>query len=468
MSRSAKLALLALPLLVWALAAYAAAHRLKDIRIWAGPDHTRVVFDLSGAASHRVFVLDSPPRVVIDITGTERPEIMKGARRGKGLVKSVRTGVHNGKDVRVVLDLAERAVPTSFLIPPGERYGHRLVVDLNYPNAKPGDIILAPDVPNVAKAPFPGGPTTPGRVEPGTKPQYKPIVVAIDPGHGGEDPGAIGPTGAREKDVALSIARRLAKKINAESGMRAVLIRDGDYYIGLRQRTVKARQHQADLFVSIHADAFKRRSANGSSVYVLSDRGASSEYARALAKRENASDLVGGVQLTGRDDRDAFLLSVLQDTSLEASFDAAGRILKAIGRVNKLHKKDVQQAGFMVLKSPDIPSILIETAFISNRTEERNLRSSAHQEKLATAMMNGIKGYFASYRPARAVTAEGGPLPIENTTLEYVVQRGDTLSRIASSYSVSLRELKRSNNLKSNNIKVGQVLRIPYSVAYGG
>ena len=463
MKRSGIAAILALPLLIWAVVLYAApnAHALKDIRMWAGPDHTRVVFDLSGAASHRVFVLDSPHRVVVDISGTTRPDIMKGARRGKGLVNTVRTGVHNGKDLRVVLDLKERAVPESFLLPPGSQYGHRLVLDLNYPNAQPKDIILAPDVPNVANAPFPGG--SPGSGS-GVTPQYKPIVVAIDAGHGGEDPGAIGPSGTKEKHVALAIARRLAKKIDAEPGMRAVLIRDGDYYIGLRQRTVKARQHQADLFVSIHADAFHKRSAHGSSVYVLSPRGASSEYARSLAERENASDLVGGVQLTGRDDRDAFLLSVLQDTSLEASFDAAGRVLKEMGGVNKLHKRDVQQAGFMVLKSPDIPSMLVETAFISNHREEKNLKSSAHQEKLANAIMNGIRGYFASYRPARAVTAGIGTEDV-NTTLEYIVQRGDTLGRIASSYSVSLRELKRMNGLSSNQIKVGQVLQIPYTTA---
>lgn len=468
MRRVAILATGTVTLLIWAASLVAApgpVNSLKDIRIWAGPDHTRVVFDLSGAASHRVFVLDSPHRVVVDISGTDRPDIMKGTRRGKGLVQTVRTGVRKGNNLRVVLDLTEKAVPNSFLLPPSSRYGHRLVVDLQYPNAKPDDLIIPQTPPNVARqAPGSGS---------GVKPEYKPIVIAIDPGHGGEDPGAVGPRGTKEKHVALQIGRRLAKKINAQPGMRAVMIRDGDYYIGLRQRTLKARGSQADLFVSIHADAHGNRSANGSSVYVLSQRGASSEYARSLAERENAADLVGGVQLTGRDDRDAFLLSVLQDTSLEASFDAAGRVLKEMGKINRLHKKDVQQAGFVVLKSPDIPSMLVETAFISNRREEKNLASRDHQEKIANAIMEGITGYFASYRPARAVTASAGEYADVGdvqpaSDLEYIVQRGDTLGRIATAYSISLRELKRANDLRSDRIKVGQVLRIPLAVAYGG
>ena len=210
----------------------------------------------------------------------------------------------------------------------------------------------------------------------------------------------------REKDVALSIARRLAKLVNAERGMKAVLIRDGDYYVGLRERTRKARKAQADLFVSIHADAFRDRSARGSSVYVLSPRGASSEYARSLAERENAADLVGGVRLTGRNDRDEFLLSVLQDTSLEASFDVADRLLGEMKQINHLHKRDVQQAGFMVLKSPDIPSVLVETAFISNRGEEAKLNDSDHQDRIARSLLRGIRGYFSNYRPSTIATAE--------------------------------------------------------------
>jgi N-acetylmuramoyl-L-alanine amidase len=330
--------------------------------------------------------------------------------------------------------MSTKVTPHAFSLPPGDEYGHRLVVDLESPEqaaaaemmASLSDLIgdkstaaaPATDASQVATPRPPGAatPATPSSAPPQQAAQLpavpsphasgkaaKPIVVAVDAGHGGEDSGARGPNGLREKDVALSIARKLARLINGEPGMKAVLTRDGDYYIGLRQRTQKARRHQADLFVSVHADAFRDRSASGSSVYVVSQRGASSEHARSLAERENAADLVGGVRLTGRDDRDAFLLSVLQDTSMEASFDIAGRLLRELKGVNNLHKHDVQQAGFMVLKSPDIPSVLVETAFISNRQEAALLGSQAYQDKLANALLKGVRGYFSNYRPGRTV-----------------------------------------------------------------
>jgi N-acetylmuramoyl-L-alanine amidase len=380
-------------LLLCALPAGAAElARLQDIRLWAGPEQTRIVFDLSGPAEHTVFTLDNPERVVIDIRQTRRIEALKATRDGKGLVQSVRTGVQPGGSTRVVLDLKSRAKPESFILPPNGGYGHRLVVDL-IPESAAATAELAEQ---------------PVQPAPGGRPAMDPIVIAIDAGHGGEDPGARGPSGVKEKDIALSIARKLAKLVNAEPGMKAVLIRDGDYYIGLRERTLKARKAQADLFVSIHADAFPDRSARGSSVYVLSQRGASSVHARMLAERENAADLVGGVQLSGRDDRDAFLLSVLQDTSLEASFDVANRLLGEMRQINPLHKRDVQQAGFMVLKSPDIPSVLVETAFISNRQEEAKLSDAKHQDSIARALMRGIRGYFSNYRPSTVATADAG------------------------------------------------------------
>jgi N-acetylmuramoyl-L-alanine amidase len=367
--------------------------RLQDIRLWAGPEQTRIVFDLSGPVEHSVFTLENPDRVVIDINQSRRTDSLKDPRHGKGLVKDVRTGVQPGGTTRVVLDLSARAKPESFALPPNGDYGHRLVVDLT-----PESAAAVTELADLPAAP----------VSKGTVPAQDEIVIAIDAGHGGEDSGARGPSGVREKDVALSIARKLAKLVNAEPGMKAVLVRDGDYYIGLRERTLKARKAQADLFVSVHADAFRDRSARGSSIYVLSSRGASSEHARSLAARENASDLVGGVRLTGRDDRDAFLLSVLQDTSLEASFDVAGRLLGEMGQINRLHKHDVQQAGFMVLKSPDIPSVLVETAFISNRSEEAKLNDADHQDSIARALMRGIRGYFSNYRPSTVATADPG------------------------------------------------------------
>ena len=383
-------------LLSWLMPVSAAElARVQDIRLWAGPEQTRIVFDLSSPAEHAVFTLDNPDRVVIDILHSRRAEALKTPRQGKGLVQNVRTGVHPGGTSRIVLDLSGKARPESFTLPPNGGYGHRLVVDLT---------------PESMSAPtdFAGQPATTSIPGPSSAPTRGEIVIAIDAGHGGEDSGARGPSGVKEKDVALAIARKLARLVDAEPGMKAVLIRDGDYYVGLRQRTLKARKAQADLFVSIHADAFRNRNARGSSVYVLSPRGASSAHARALAERENASDLVGGVSLTGRDDRDAFLLSVLQDTSLEASFDVAGRLLGEMRQVNVLHQRDVQQAGFMVLKSPDIPSVLVETAFISNRAEEAKLRDTDHQDHIARALMRGIRGYFSNYRPSTVATADPG------------------------------------------------------------
>jgi N-acetylmuramoyl-L-alanine amidase len=401
------------------------AAELKDIRLWAGPEQTRVVFDLSSPVQHQVQVLEHPDRIVIDINNTRKAGSLS-ARAGKGVVSGVRTGIQPGGTLRVVLDVSSKVVPHTFALSPNAEYGNRLVIDLDADGAPSedqalesisgdADAMTAADgksLPVVPEGP-PAAPAKPQlqvKADPVTPADrnLKPIIVAVDAGHGGEDTGARGPSGVREKDVALSIARKLARLINKEPGMKAVLIRDGDYYIGLRERTIKARKAQADLFISVHADAFRNRDARGSSVYVLSQRGASSEHARSLAERENASDLVGGVRLTGRNDRDAFLLSVLQDTSMEASFDVASRVLGELKDVNDLHKREVQQAGFMVLKSPDIPSLLVETAFISNRKEERRLNDDDYQDTLARALLRGVKGYFSSYRPGRTL-AEADP-----------------------------------------------------------
>jgi N-acetylmuramoyl-L-alanine amidase len=280
------------------------------------------------------------------------------------------------------------------------------------------------------------------------------LVIAIDAGHGGDDTGAIGRSGTYEKDVVLSIARRLYAQVEKTPGMHPVLIRQGDYYIGLRQRIDKAREQKADLFISIHADSFRDQRVQGSSVFVLSNRGASSEMARWLAEKENASDLAGGVSL---DDKDQVLAEVLLDLSqnatIEASINVAGNMLGELQRLGKTHKSTVQQAGFVVLKSPDIPSVLVETAFISNPIEERKLRDARHQEALAVAMLRGIKQYFANHPPPGTRLA----------AREHVIRRGDTLGDIAQQYEVSLGTLKNFNELKSDVLYVGQTLRIPPS-----
>lgn len=414
-----------------------AAAQVDSLRYWTAPDHTRVVFGISSPIEHKVFTLDNPPRLVIDLNQAQITEAFPDVPPNHDLLQLVRSAKRGDQDVRVVLDLKAAVKPKSFLLKPSGAYGHRLVVDL-YPES---------------------GASTQNRLD--AKPQapvatkvltQRDIVVAIDAGHGGEDPGARGRRGTQEKDVVLSIARRLADKINGESGMRAVLIRNGDYYIGLRQRMEKARAARADLFVSIHADAFKDSRANGASVYVLSSRGASSEAARWLAQRENASDLVGGVTL---DDKDDVLASVLLDLSQSATKEASAtlgnRVLRELKRVGHVHKRDVQHAGFMVLKSPDIPSILVETAFISNPNEESNLRSSKHQDRIAHAILKGIEAYFEAYPPPGTRMAAN----------RHVIQRGDTLSEIASRYDVSLEDLKQVNALKGNTIRIGQVLKIP-------
>ena len=364
-------------LVALALLAPARAAEVRDIRLWAGPDSTRVVLDLSGSARHQLSVLKNPDRIVVDIADYH---LRKGARRappGTGAVQRVRLGRRPTGELRVVLDLAHAVRPKSFLTAPNDRYGYRLVVDLAGPGAAP-----------------------PVRVEHAPA-DTRDLVIAIDAGHGGDDPGATGKDGTREKDVVLAIARGLADRLNAEPGMKAVLTRNGDYFVPLRERMQRARAQQADLFVSIHADAVLDRRVDGSSVYILSQRGASDEASRWLAERENASDLIGGVSL---DDKDDVLASVLLDLSqsaaLSASETAAEQVLRQLNQVGEIRRPTVQQARFVVLKSPDIPSMLVETAYISNPEEERRLRAAAHQGKLAEAIHQGLRAYFYANPPA--------------------------------------------------------------------
>ena len=288
-------------------------------------------------------------------------------------------------EMRIVFDLSHPIRAKSFLTPPNAHYGYRLVIDLGGVSGTPG-----------TNTPV----STPVKVE-HARPDARDLIIAIDAGHGGEDPGAIGKNGTREKDVVLAIARALAQQVNEEPGMRAVLTRDGDYFVPLRDRMRRARAQQADLFVSIHADSIRDRSVDGSSVYILSQRGATDEASRWLAERENASDLIGGVSL---DDKGDVLASVLldlsQSASLSASEVAAEHVLHQLNQVGEVRKPQVQQARFMVLKSPDIPSMLVETAYISNPQEEQRLRGAAHQTKLAGAIHRGLREYFYSDPPA--------------------------------------------------------------------
>src|SRR6202789_275175 len=361
---------------------------VRAVRLWAGPDNTRVVVDLSGSAQHNLLLLHNPERAVLDVPGAHLAKSAHSAPRGAGAVKSVRMSRSPSGNFRLVLDLARPIQAKSFLSTPNAHYGYRLVVDLAGANS----VARAADKPVKAKhAPS----------------DARDLIVAIDAGHGGEDPGAIGMNGTREKDVVLAIARELALKINAEPGMKAILTRGGDYFVPLRDRMRRARAQQADLFVSIHADSIRDRSVDGSSVYILSQHGASTEAARWLAERQNAADLIGGVSLENKGDMLAsVLLDLSQTASLTASHTAAEHVLRQLNLVGEVRKPLVQQAGFMVLKSPDIPSMLIETGYISNPGAEQPLRGGEHQAKLAAAIDPGLREYFYSDPPAGTRVAQ--------------------------------------------------------------
>lgn len=417
---------------------------VAGVRVWPAPDHVRVVFDLSGPATHQVFTLKNPNRVVVDIPESSLTTDLAGLRLDSTPIRRIRSGVRDKTTLRVVLDLEDARKPRSFLLPPNPPYGNRLVVDLYGKSGK-----------TASRATRKAADKERGRRD---------ILVAIDPGHGGEDPGALGPGGVREKDVVLAIAKRLAGRLRAERGYKPVLIRSGDYYIGLRKRTALARRKQADLFVSIHADAFKSPKAHGTSVYILSPRGATSETASWLAERENRADLIGGVGGVSLGDKDDLLAGVLLDLSMTASLSASegvgGEVLKSLGAVNRLHKRRVEKAGFVVLKSPDVPSILVETGFISNPAEAARLRTPAYQERIAEALFNGVRAYFERVPPPGTLVAW---LRDQKGDRRYVIERGDTLSEIAARHGVSVSTLRKRNQLKNDRIRVGQVLTIPSS-----
>jgi N-acetylmuramoyl-L-alanine amidase len=440
--------LLGMFLSLWTLSSVAAD--INSVRLWRAPDHTRLVFDLSGPVEHKLFSLQNPSRLVIDIEQTQLKAKLASLILNDSPIKQVRSATRNNKDLRVVLDLSGNVKPRSFVLRKHAGKSDRLVVDL-----------------------YDTGTKTVKTVEQVTKPQARrDIIVAIDAGHGGEDPGASGPKigkrRVREKDVVLAISKELARLINKEPGYRAELVRKGDYYIPLRKRRNIARGKRADLFVSIHADAFTNPQANGASVFALSRRGATSETARFLAKKENEADLIGGVGSVSLDDKDEVLRGVLVDLSMTAtlssSLQVGEQVLKSMDSVARLHKSHVEQAGFAVLKSPDVPSILVETGFISNPGEAKKLNSHSYRKKMAASVLKGIKRYFYRYPPAGSYVAwkKGGG----NKTLagqEYVISRGDTLSAIAKRYNVSIADLRTINGLSGSVIKVGQRLKIPAS-----
>ena len=432
-------------LCLMALPAPSAAVDVKNIRTWPAPDHTRIVLDIDRPVEYALFVLRDPDRVVVDLRDTRLAKRVPRARPGDRLLTRIRAAqrkraerrARDGtrSDLRVVLDMKQRVRPKSFLLKPNRKYGHRLVIDV-YPSG--GEATRT---------------TPPRRAADGAPQGRRKVVVAVDAGHGGEDPGAVTRSGIQEKNVVLAIARALKRRIDRTPGMKAVMIRDGDYYVGLRRRTDIARRSGADLFVSIHADSFRNPRVSGSSVYVLSRRGASSEAARWLAQQENASDFVGGVSIDGKDDLLASVLVDLQQTATRSSSaEVGGQVLRSLGRVGRRHKRRIEQAGFLVLKSPDIPSILIETGFLTNPADAKRLSNSKHQDKVARAILDGILRYFDRNPPAGTTFA---------AARRHTIARGETLSEIAVRYRVSVERLRAANRIDGSLIRVGDVLRIP-------
>ncbi len=411
----------------------ALAAQILAVRVWPADDYSRVTLESDSNLKVTHFIVKNPERMVVDIEGLELNPTLKGLvakiQSGDPYIKQVRVGQNRPSVVRLVFDLKEEVTPQVFTLAPVGVYKHRLIFDL-YP-VKPADPIaaliekgdwsrenaatqagtpalpasVAPPKPDAPMAALPVPEAVPDKIEPKLDPKgqkvLRMITIALDPGHGGEDPGASGAGGSREKDIVLAIAKRLKFKIEEQANMRVMLTRDADYFVPLQVRVEKARKVQADLFVSIHADAFVEKSARGSSVFVLSEKGASSSAARWLATNENLADSIGGVNIGKSHDKQ--LASVLFDLSTTAQISDSLKLGKAvlgeIGGINRLHKGSVEQAGFAVLKAPDIPSILIETAFISNPEEEAKLTDNAYQDQLADAIVKGIKHYFAKNPP---------------------------------------------------------------------
>ena len=401
-----------------------------SIRIWHSPLRTRLVFDLSGPVVYSVFALADPQRIVIDLKDTVSSAVSPRDQTLGPWLLAMRSGNPSNGVLRYVLDLKAQLGYDSFLLPAGAVYGHRLVVDV-----KPvGDSARESNNP----------------VEGTTEKDY---VVVIDPGHGGDDPGALGRRGTREKKVVLAISERLKWMLDLQPGLAAQLTRKGDYYVSLRNRIKIAAGHQADVFISVHADSARRRSARGASVYILSSKGASSEIGRELEKRENASDLIGGVRL-GKQEHSVreMMLDMEVDWKIKESRAFARRLLHELGKVGFLHTKQVQQAGFVVLKAIEIPAVLLEVGFISNKKEERALKTALHHERIAGSIFRAIVRYCTEKSQCRVNQDSKGI---------YVVREAESLSLLAARFGTTISAIKRANKLKIDTLLIGQKLVIP-------
>ncbi len=442
-----------------------AANKIDSVRIWPSPDSTRVVFDMQQKPVFRLLPKQGA-LVTLEIDGISEPKLGKMSGESE-LVKSIRVQKVSGKaSVRVLLDLSRESAEKAFALPPSDRYGHRLVLDITDIQAEKA--FVAP--PPVSKSRSSSG-------------SGRDIIIAIDAGHGGHDPGAVGPKGTYEKHITMAVAEKLAALINKEPGFKAVQTRTGDYYIYPSKRPDVARSKQADLLVSIHADAAENRKASGASVWVLSLKRATTEVGRMMEQTEQHSELLGGVAEVIKDSaNERYLAQTVLDLSMNHSmvtgFEVAKEVLREVAPIAHLHKKEPQAASLAVLKAPDIPSILFETGFISNYQEERQLKDPRHQHKLALALFRAVKRYFEKSPPAdslfaahknhgRSVPTVIPPSPNKaavataSSPRTHKVKRGESLSGVAKQYGVSMAELRRYNNLKSDNILIGQTLRIP-------
>jgi len=411
-----------------------ASNSIDSVRIWPAPENTRIVFDLSKKPDFTYFSLRSPQRLVIDFKNSKNNAALMSAIKEDRRVKKIRTSSSNEKGTtRLVLELAENYRVSVFPLAPAGQYSDRLVIDLYDKQSQP---IATHD----------------------NSQGIRDIVIAIVAGHGGEDPGSIGAAGSYEKRITLKIAQKLANLINQRQGLKAVMIRSGDYYVDHNRKTELARKSKADLLISIHADAFTSSKPSGASVLVQATRRADSEFTRWIQNREKNSELLGGAGETIRNTKDNNLAIALGDMKKEytmaSSYDFAEHVVKQLKKVTKLHKHRPERLSLAVLKSSDIPSVLIETGFISNPQEERRLNNANHQHKLAKAIYIAVDDYFSRNPP-------DGTLIAATRLREHKVSRGESLSVVAQRYRITVRKLKSANNLKSNVVRIGQTLKIP-------
>lgn len=426
---------------LWLLQSVAHASELSAVHVERSGQATQLIFDFSKPVRHELLVLEpadgKPHRVVLDFKHTPLPKPLPKVNLDNTYVQGLRFGVREGRDLRVVLDLNAAARARTYTRAGKGKVAEQLVVDLVHPNAVP--VTVAP-----AQA----------------KASPRDILIAVDAGHGGADPGAIGPGNVREKDITLAISKQLVAALNRQKGYRAFLTREDDTFLSLAARRERARAERADLFISVHADAFTHKHARGASVFALSHSGATSETARLLAERENKTDLIGGVGIMDLDAVEKDLRLVLADLSVTAnlgiSLEVGSNVLDELGRITDLHKHQVEQARFAVLRSLDMPSILVETGFISNPEEARKLASKSFQGELVGALIRGISKHFATNPPPGSYLAMGA------AQREYTITRGDTLTGIAARFNVGVNELMQHNGLSREEvIRVGQTLAIP-------